>query len=182
MLAVIAMVASTWQPAADADLVQGWSRALAARGAPPLHVVVDTFVAAGWIALALVGLAVGARLTIELVTGGLGPIDASVRRSLRVESSRASALPLVVIAVIVLLGVAAELTPVVAGAARAVDAPAPALAPLLRAWVVDASAIGAVALGVAGLIELAIDRRRHVRSLYQSYAQAREDRQGRGRG
>jgi hypothetical protein len=53
---------------------------------------------------------------------------------------------------------------------------------LLRAWVIDASAIGAVVLGFAGLVELAIDRRRRDRSLYQSFAQAREDRQERGRG
>jgi hypothetical protein len=182
VLAVVAMVASAWQPSTDADLVQGWSRALAARGAPPMHVVADTLVAAGWIALAFVGLAVGARVAIDLVTGGLGPIDASLRGSLRAQSSRASALPLAVIAAIVVFGVAAELTPVVAGAARAVDAPAPALAPLLRAWMVDVSAIGAVVLGLAGLIELAIDRRRRDRSLYQSFAQAREDRQERGRG
>jgi hypothetical protein len=180
VLACIALLASAWQPEPRVDLVHSWSRALAARGAPPLRVAIDTLVAGGWLALVFAGVAVGARIAVGLLTGGLGPIDASLRPGLRAAVSRTAALPLVVIAAVVAFGVAAELLPVVAGASRAVDAPAPALAPLLRAWVVHVSAIGAIVLGAAGLVELALDRRRRDRSLYQSYAQAREDRRARG--
>ena len=115
------------------------------------------------------------------MTGGLGPMDASLRPSLRATPSRTAAVPLAVVAMIVAVGVGVELLPVVAGAARAVDAPRTALAPLLRAWLVYTSAVAAVILGVAGLVELAIDRRRRDRSLWQSYAQAREERHERGR-
>jgi hypothetical protein len=180
LLCCVALLASAWQPDPDADLVRSWSRALASRGAPSLEVVVDTLIAAGWLALVFAGVAVGARIAIELLTGGLGPIDHSLRSSLRAAPTRAYVMPLCVIAAVVALGVAAQLAPVIAGASRAVDAPAPALAPLLRAWVVGASATGAIALGAAGLLELALDRRRRDRSLYQSHAQAREDRHERG--
>src|SRR5688572_10850366 len=113
MLASVAMIASAWHPSPDADLLHSWSRALAARGAPPLSIVVDSLIAAGWLALAFTGVAVGARLAIDLLTGALGPVDASLRPSLRAMSSRAYAVPLCVVAVVVVVGVAFELVPVV---------------------------------------------------------------------
>lgn len=180
LLACVAGLAYAWRPTPHTDLVRDWGRALAVSGSPPMDIVIDTVIAAGWLALVFAAIAIGARLAIAMLTGGLGPIDASLRPSLRVAPSRTASVPLAIVAMIVALGVGAELLPVVAGAARAVDAPRTALAPLLRAWLVHTSAIAAAILGVAGLVELAIDRRRRDRSLWQTHAQAREERRERG--
>ena len=61
LLACVAALASAWQPTPHTDLVRDWGRALAVSGSPSFDIVVDTLVAAGWLALVFVAIAIGAR-------------------------------------------------------------------------------------------------------------------------
>ena len=103
--------------------------------------------------------------------GGLGPIRRGEARRLGAAAVGAPAIAFVVLAGLVALVGLAALDGVVAGAARAPDASMAGLGELYRVWAARTAATVGVAALVAGLIELALERRRHWRSLHQSVEQ-----------
>ena len=174
-LAVLGIVFSAWPPAPDPELVAGWAAAAASPGAPDLAILSDTLLAAGRVAITFAVLAVAVHVVLALLTGSLGPTDARLRERLRAAPSHVYVVPFAVLTAVVGIGYAISVLPVMAGAARAADAPATALAPMFSAWVVHVCVAGAAILALAGLAELALERHRRVRSLYQSFSEAREE-------
>jgi hypothetical protein len=179
-LAVLAMLVSAWPPAPDPELVASWRAALASRGAPDLAIVGDTVLAAGSVAATFAALALAVHLALALLTGSFGPADTRLRTRLVATASQAYVIPFAALSALVGIGYAISMLPVMAGASRAADAPATALAPLFSAWVVQTCVAAAAILGLAGVVELVLERRRRDRSLYQSFAEAREEQRERG--
>lgn len=124
---------------------------------------------AGW------GLAGALVLGLALITRRLGGISGVARRRLRAAPSSPIGLRALGLALAIGLGMALALRGVLAGAARAVDAPEAGLVALWRGWAGQGLVAIAVGLGLAALGELVLDRSDRRARLAQSRQQARDD-------
>ena len=125
--------------------------------------------------LALLGLAALASLSAAGLSGDLGPVDRARRDRLRIgKGDRPS--PTLWWIGLTLLGVTLAVhRGVLAGASRAVDSSASALAGLWYAWGLEVLTIGGALLVVGGAIELYLDERARRRTLYRSPEELREE-------
>ena len=135
---------------------------------------------AAWIAAGLVAMGVLLRISVRIAVSGVGWVDRQALRRVQPIATNKTRLLFLILAGGVMVGSAVILVGVVAAASRSADASKLGIIEFYRAWCVRLATSLSVVLGVGGLVELAIERYRHRRSLLQTREQVADDRRERG--
>lgn len=156
-----------------------WAAAIADSSLGPGLIVDAVGVALSVVAM-FSGSFIVARVLAAATAGRLGPVESSGLRRLSVVRSRFGTTTMVLLGALALLALATELSGVIAGGARSVDASTSALWIVWTSWPAKAWASVVIVLAVVGVAERVLARHRLMLSLAQSPAEIRAEQRDRG--